>query len=349
MAEQTRDRELASFKTEISLVDFACEAFGYAPDQRIGSASPRSLRLKGSSDKIVVARDQDQHWVYFSVHDDRDNGSIIDFLLNRGRSFDQIRRELRPWLGSHGAKVARQRGLPTLVGSSREVRRSLANFETAATVDAHPYLTSRSLGGDILGHPRFVGCVRRDQRGNALFPHEDDAGLSGFEIKNRGFTGFSAGGVKTLWLSNRLEDDHELVLAESAIDALSHWALHRPDHAIYASTGGGWSPETGRRLCELVLSLPEERRRLILAFDQDEQGRRYADKAEQLLEGTKVAIIQDFPVLEGLDWNDVLRQRGAVEKGKGRGTPPRKTLQEATGSPENDESPPKAPDHLEGR
>ena len=31
-------------------------------------------------DKIVIAQDEDQHWIYFSVRDDSDNGSIIDFV-----------------------------------------------------------------------------------------------------------------------------------------------------------------------------------------------------------------------------------------------------------------------------
>jgi len=36
-------------------------------------------------DKIVIARnDTSGAWVYFSVRDDRDNGTIIDFLQNTG-------------------------------------------------------------------------------------------------------------------------------------------------------------------------------------------------------------------------------------------------------------------------
>jgi len=49
-------------------------------------------------DKIVIARGEDDHWIYFSVRNDTDNGSIIDFIQHRRRcSIGEVRRELRPW------------------------------------------------------------------------------------------------------------------------------------------------------------------------------------------------------------------------------------------------------------
>ena len=38
-----------------------------------------------NGDKIVVNRGADGHYVYFSVRDDDDNGSIIDFVQRRDR------------------------------------------------------------------------------------------------------------------------------------------------------------------------------------------------------------------------------------------------------------------------
>jgi hypothetical protein len=64
--------------------------------------------------------------------------------------------------------------------------------------------------------------------------------LCGYEIKNRGFTGFAAGGQKDMWFSHARPDDKRLVLAESAIDAPSHAALFpdAEDQTRYASLGG---------------------------------------------------------------------------------------------------------------
>ena len=43
---------------------------------------------------------------------------------------------------------------------------------------------------------RFAGCVLMDARSNAIFPHADKDGPCGYEIKNRGFTGFAPGGER---------------------------------------------------------------------------------------------------------------------------------------------------------
>jgi hypothetical protein len=48
------------------------------------------------TDKIAVVRGEDQYWIYLSVNDDTDNGSIIDFIQQRRRyALCEVRRELR--------------------------------------------------------------------------------------------------------------------------------------------------------------------------------------------------------------------------------------------------------------
>jgi hypothetical protein len=90
----------------------------------------------------------------------------------------------------------------------------------------HPYLESeRAIPAALLQSERFAERMRIDARGNAVFPHFDREDLCGFEIKNRGFTGFASGGSKGLWLSQETPDDIRLVFCESAIDALSYAVL----------------------------------------------------------------------------------------------------------------------------
>ncbi len=65
---------------------------------------------EGGGDKIIVAKGEDGHWVYFSVRDDRlDNGSIIDFEQSRqSGTLGDVRKALRPWLsGASSAGVTR--------------------------------------------------------------------------------------------------------------------------------------------------------------------------------------------------------------------------------------------------
>ncbi len=56
------------------------------------------------------------------------------------------------------------------------------------------YLEGRGLNPRTIA--RFAGCIRTDGRSNACFLHQDDNGISGYEVKNKGFTGFVGGGTK---------------------------------------------------------------------------------------------------------------------------------------------------------
>jgi hypothetical protein len=42
-------------------------------------------RSADGADKIIIKRDDDGHYVYFSVHREDDSGSIIDFIQQRRR------------------------------------------------------------------------------------------------------------------------------------------------------------------------------------------------------------------------------------------------------------------------
>jgi hypothetical protein len=91
--------ELEDFKTTINLNEYAASE-GYCIDRKASSRNSVAMRHT-SGDKIVIARGQDNHWIYFSVRDDTDNGTLIDFVQNRkGCKLGGVRQELRPWVGS---------------------------------------------------------------------------------------------------------------------------------------------------------------------------------------------------------------------------------------------------------
>jgi hypothetical protein len=201
------------------------------------------MRHPATNDKVIIKRGLDGHYVYFSVRDDRDNGSIIDFVQFRQRlSLGAVRKELRPWIGAPPVPVP---AFPSLPKTEKDrVKVEVAYAEMRDAIDRHSYLESeRALPGALFVLDRFAGRVRMDDRGNAVFPHFDAQGLSGYEIKNNGFTGFASGGSKALWLSHEAPDDNRLVVTESAIDALSHAVLFPDNRARYASIGGKPNPQ----------------------------------------------------------------------------------------------------------
>ena len=92
------DSELESFKNGIDLRAYAAEQ-GYQLDRKESWRGSAVMR-HANGDKIVIKRGSDGHYVYFSVRDDNDNGSIIDFVQHRQRvSLGAVRKELRPWIG----------------------------------------------------------------------------------------------------------------------------------------------------------------------------------------------------------------------------------------------------------
>ncbi len=163
------------------------------------------------------------------MRQDNDNGSIIDFVQHRQRlSLGAVRKELRPCIGCPPRSFPPS--LP-LTKTSKDRLRVETEYAKMRNAPRHPYLENeRALPASLLEANRFAGRVRIDARGNAMFPHFDEEGLCGYEIKNKGFTGFRSGGTKGLWLSQERPDDNRLVFCESAIDALSYAVLY-PDDA----------------------------------------------------------------------------------------------------------------------
>jgi hypothetical protein len=310
-----QDTELDLFKRVIDLRQVAV-SLGYAVDRRASWRGSTVLRRGG--DKIVVKRNGNGHYVFFSVRDDGDHGTIIDFLQRREhRSLGVVRQILRPWLG----RPATSPQFPKLEPTSPDRIRVQSEYGRMANALRHPYLENeRRLPVDVLSSPRMAGRVRIDRRGNAVFPHFDVAGLCGYEIKNQGFTGFAPGGHKGLWFSHSRPGDRRLVLAESAIDALSYAVLFpdAEDRTRYASLAGKPNPQQPE-LVQLTIARLPEGAEIVAAFDADEAGRMLVNMVRLAVANVasrtarKLNFLVHLPTRDGEDWNQVLQ--GAAASG----------------------------------
>jgi hypothetical protein len=320
------DGELETFKRHIDVRQFAA-SLGYEIDPR-DSWRGSSVMRRGA-DKIVVNRNRNQHYVFFSVRDDRDHGTIIDFLQRRQRlSLGAVRQALRPWIGQPAAGLP---VFPQLEATSQDRMRVESQYRLMAMELRHPYLEyARGLPAAVLASRRFAGRVRMDARGNAVFPHFDREGLCGYEIKNAGFTGFAAGGTKGLWFSHTGPHDRRLVLTESAIDSLSHATLFpdAADQTRYASLGGKPNSQQPDLVKSTIAKLPR-RSEIVAAFDADGAGRILVEMVRLAVAavatdagGTDLIFTAHLPVQEGEDWNEVLQEQSQrKEKPPGTGVP----------------------------
>ena len=300
--------ELERFKTAINLTEYAASQ-GYQLDKRASSRNSVVMRHP-AGDKVVIARGEDQHWIYFSVRDDTDNGSIIDFIQHRRRSsLAEVRRELRPWIGGTVPRPALELYVPEVVPISRDragVIRALAGTKPLVT---HRYLEEeRAIPRELLAQPRFAGRILVDDRSNVIFPHADQDGPCGYEIKNRGFTGFASGGEKGLWVSGVKRTDTALVVAESGIDALSYAVLHPDERARYASFGGALNPQQPA-LIQATVERLSPGAAVRIATDNDKDGADFATTIEGLVvkTGRRDLVVERVAPNGVKDWNDSLR------------------------------------------
>jgi len=294
---------LERFKTEINLAEFAA-AEGYDLDRRESSRSSLVMRHP-DGDKIIIATDQaDNHGIYFSVRDDADNGSIIDFVQRRqGLNLGQVRKTLRPWLSGPSSFPTAQHSRPRLPRPApipRDRAALMAQWHRM-TRYAGGYLESRGIAPATIA--ACADRIRLDGRGNTVFRHDDLNGLSGWERKNRGFTGFAAGGHKALFaarpgLQARAEPPR-LVIAESAIDVLSYHQTD-PAPALLLSLAGSLSPEQGELLGHVLAKYPAAA--IITATDADEEGEKFAALIQAHRPDARRARSP-----RGKDWNDAIR------------------------------------------
>lgn len=327
--------ELEDFKTTINLSQYAA-AQGYTLDPKSSSRNS-AVMVDIAGDKIIIAKGHDRHWVYFSVHQAADpGGSIIDFVQHRGGgssmcSLGNVRQELRPWLkhaspssfptahplSSHTPPLLSEDLPPEdsyaqdLQPLARDLLQVRARIEDSMAIDGHHrYLCEqRMIPPALLGCERFLGRVRSDKNYNVIFPHWNEDGISGYEVKNAGFTGFAPGGIKGLWGSRKKETDCKLVISETAIDSMSYAALHGHEQSRFISAAGQMSPAQPGLLRRAMEGMPDGSE-IIAGVDHDKAGEQMADAIKTVYDDlgrAGLAFRVHMPSDAGNDWNDALR------------------------------------------
>lgn len=292
------DSELERFKTDINLIELA-SCYGYECVKKESSRSSVVMR-HSDGDKIVCATAPDGHGIFFSVRPDGCGGSVIDFVMHReavqlGRARQFLRKYLsKGYLQAHSSVHYRPQAVPTGVPDLYARWLRMQSYQGG-------YLESRGISDQTIA--LFADRIRIDERGNVAFRHDDLHSFAGWELKNKGFTGFCAGGKKALFgcKVGTLEDVPLIVIAECAVDALSYYQL-KPRPGFYLSFAGTLS-QAQKELLIWVLNRYQDAD-VVIATDNDEAGRAYA----QWLCSVRAEASVDCPLI-GKDWNDVLMNR----------------------------------------
>jgi len=299
-----RRHDFSKFKQEINLTQYAA-FLGYEIDRKKSTKS--SIAMRSGADKVIISR-RGANWVYFSVSDDNDNGTIVDFIENRtNQTIAEIAKELNIWIGGGASLPHPKSYISDVQEQERDPARIKKIFYYCKPVIKHTYIESRGIKGELFQSKRFIGRIYTDRYQNAVFPHYKDNKLCGLELKNEDKSLFVRGSEKTLWRSNIVAGDNTLIIAEAVLDTLSYYQIFNLQNAIYTATGGGLSPEQIEIMSAFVsgfLGL----QKVIIITDNDAGGDKITSRIKKALSESdfKGKIIRHSPNKRGEDWNDCL-------------------------------------------
>jgi hypothetical protein len=314
-----RPIEYERWKEDIDLRRYAARC-GYMENER-KSGNGYYVFHKGedpSTRDTLVIRRGTKFWVFFDSAGN--HGTILDLAaahlrvsLKTREGWAAVCKELREEAGGRPEPTTKTYTAPPRSSGPRRdlVRRC---YDAASSPTSCAYLNRRGIRDETLTSDRLRDTWRLRSNGEILFPHLDAEGLCGFERKAPGVSAFSKGGVRGLWCSHTLPDDDCLVVAESALDAISYLQLKPNARARLVSTGGTPSRSQVELLSSCVARLPTGGA-LIIATDNDfdkpperNAGRILAARIKEMALETRADIQIETPIPpRGKDWNDVLQ------------------------------------------
>ncbi|RZJ62578.1 MAG: hypothetical protein EOO58_00375 [Hymenobacter sp.] len=273
--QQPREPELNfnQVKKDINLVDLVL-TLGYqhnraksGSDIEKGKFHTFDYKGKPALDQVIIYKSTSGDYLYFNRADDRDKGSVIDFLKHRienpriagivaspGKNiWASVIENAKQFLNLPANERRNSQALQQRMEPPQRGDVPIPDFlqKTTPLTDTR-YLNARGLSNETLTNPLFAGRILNhvhegtSKTGqaykfvNTAFPQLYAEKIVGLEIKANGFKGQAADSLNSsaLWLSNTNSKTTTLVVSESAIDSLSHYQLKQPTNSLYASTSG---------------------------------------------------------------------------------------------------------------
>jgi hypothetical protein len=119
--------ELELFQSDINLSEYVATQ-GYSLDRK--ESHPNTVRMvNAEGEKLIITRGERCRWRYFSVGDENDKGSIVEFVQQRQKaSLGRVRHLLSPWLESSPVSLPSDSYADFLVPMSKTRQNVLESF-----------------------------------------------------------------------------------------------------------------------------------------------------------------------------------------------------------------------------
>ncbi len=304
--------ELERFKTDINIADVAIN-MGYEIDKK--KSSRKSIVLKIGGDVIIVSRNSNGHYVYFNPNDNRDSGTIIDFIQKRtNKNLGQVRKLLRQYMQSDNRIQQLE------ISDTNEIKeryKTLDKFskrwEELKQKDRKDALYRNTRGIQASTLEKVDNLAYEEDERRFYLPIFNENGICGLYQLDRAMRGklFIKGSIKGIW-ANRMPDKNitKIVITESPVDSLSAIELKRGDEdedtTLHIATLGRMGQEAKAALKKIFSYFKDVK--LIIATDQDEAG---AEIAGEIAELAKEAGLNNVNRLtfDAKDLNDYLQEQ----------------------------------------
>lgn len=310
--------ELQRFKDEINMFELAQERYNFKVDYE--KCGPHNVK---NADTIVMTNGTDRtlmscnpNWVYWDRsgalgRNNKTGGDIISFVQwqEGGKSLGHVRKVLRGYLTGNPVPRTRtyttqpQKSAPPAHKNLTKITKTLQSCRPLVQSD---YLESRGITSETLNHPLFHNRVLKGYNNMIIFPHWNQEGQCGYEMKNANFKGFPKEGYKGLWYTQIPKQLDNLIFVESSIEALSHFQKFQPTNSAYFTASGTWSSKIGELIGKVINKYPQAR--VITAFNNDAGGQQQTKNLAAIAKTQGRQITPTFPKTAGSDWNDSLAE-----------------------------------------
>ncbi|MHB9147644.1 MAG: toprim domain-containing protein, partial [Candidatus Amoebophilus sp.] len=311
---ETIKTELERVKKEVNIINFALSR-GYQVNKKKSCRSYMVLdQGKGTPKLLMPTRPNNKgYWFYKSLSDDKDKGTIVDFMLQRGHSYQEIARLSNPALALPSQVLNQQRDLPEQI-QDPALQQELAQAKFARFPSGWGITYLEKRGIEPVTHQGIKG-IKANSKG-AIFGLYDKINIKGegrlcstieYQLQADGsskkrFQKDLPRGISILPPSKAVK---EIVATESPIESLSHKQLHGTAHTLYLATCGRIGQKIAQILEGIFIQAKQQGIGVTLGFNDDEEGRKMAKQVTEIASRQGITCQKDWPS-KGKDWNEEL-------------------------------------------
>lgn len=257
--EQSGNIDFNKYKTEISFPDFLIDNYGFQPDKGSSLRYPK-LKNDATGELLVIKRNANQQYTYFSVHDDSVKGrSILDFVQKelakdnpngKQPTLTAVAQTLDGYMTS-GKVVPPNNSKYHLDAALWNAADNFSDIKSLTEITDNKFLKSRGFSQSTLENPIFKGCFFERTYNTDGIVHSNTAiklfnidGLAGLSQRNTSFKGCLGNRFDSLATSNPIKGKEydAYFLGESFLDCVSHYEMNerklRDKTVAYLSSEG---------------------------------------------------------------------------------------------------------------